>query len=148
MEIKDADILLVDDNPADVRLVQEALLESRLRNRLYVAGDGDEALTFLRREQGFAHMPIPDLVLLDLNLPRKSGREVLAEMKADERLKYIPVVILTTSNSDRDVVESYDLCASCYVRKPIQFDAFIEVVRSIENFWFTIVTLPKRDVSG
>lgn len=140
---KDAEILLVDDNPADVRLVREALRESRLRNELYVAGDGEEALAFLRREQGFADAPRPDLVLLDLNLPRKNGREVLAEMKSDPALKDIPVVILTTSNSDRDVLESYNLCASCYVRKPVQFQAFIDVVQSIQNFWFTIVTLPK-----
>ncbi len=140
---KDAEILLVDDNPADVRLVREALYESRLRNELHVVGDGEEALAFLRRESGFADAPRPDLVLLDLNLPRKNGREVLAEMKSDEKLKDIPVVILTTSNSDRDVLESYNLCANCYVRKPVQFRAFVEVVQSIENFWFKIVTLPQ-----
>ena len=140
---KDAEILLVDDNPADVRLVREALYESRLRNELHVVGDGEEALAFLRREAGFADAPRPDLVLLDLNLPKKNGREVLAEMKSDKMLKDIPVVILTTSNSDRDVLESYDLCANCYVRKPVQFQAFVEVVQSIENFWFKIVTLPQ-----
>jgi CheY-like chemotaxis protein len=140
---KDAEILLVDDNPADVRLVREALYESRLRNELHVVGDGEEALAFLRREAGFADARRPDLVLLDLNLPKKNGREVLAEMKSDKMLKDIPVVILTTSNSDRDVLESYDLCANCYVRKPVQFQAFVEVVQSIENFWFKIVTLPQ-----
>jgi len=140
---KDAEILLVDDNPADVRLVREALYESRLRNELNVVGDGEEALAFLRREAGFADARRPDLVLLDLNLPKKNGREVLAEMKSDKMLKDIPVVILTTSNSDRDVLESYDLCANCYVRKPVQFQAFVEVVQSIENFWFKIVTLPQ-----
>ncbi|MGA8203076.1 MAG: response regulator [Woeseiaceae bacterium] len=140
---KDAEILLVDDNPADVRLVREALYESRLRNELHVVGDGEEALAFLRQEAGFADAPRPDLVLLDLNLPKKNGREVLAEMKSDKMLKDIPVVILTTSNSDRDVLESYDLCANCYVRKPVQFQAFVEVVQSIENFWFKIVTLPQ-----
>ena len=140
---KDAEILLVDDNPADVRLVREALYESRLRNELHVVGDGEEALAFLRREAGFADAPRPDLVLLDLNLPKKNGREVLAEMKSNKMLKDIPVVILTTSNSDRDVLESYDLCANCYVRKPVQFQAFVEVVQSIENFWFKIVTLPQ-----
>jgi two-component system, chemotaxis family, response regulator Rcp1 len=140
---RDAEILLVDDNPADVRLVREAIYESRLRNALHVVGDGEEALAFLRRESGFADAPRPDLVLLDLNLPKKNGREVLAEMKCDEALKDIPVVILTTSNSDRDVLESYNLCANCYVRKPVQFQAFIDVVQSIENFWFKIVTLPQ-----
>ena len=140
---KDAEILLVDDNPADVRLVREALYESRLRNELHVVGDGEEALAFLQREAGFADARRPDLVLLDLNLPKKNGREVLAEMKSDKILKDIPVVILTTSNSDRDVLESYDLCANCYVRKPVQFQAFVEVVQSIENFWFKIVTLPQ-----
>jgi len=145
---KDAEILLVDDSPADVRLVQEALLESRLSNTLHVAGDGEDALAFLRRDPGFVDAPRPDLVLLDLNLPRKNGREVLSEMKFDRDLKDIPVVILTTSNSDRDILESYNLCANCYVRKPVQFQAFIDVVRSIENFWFTIVTLPKGDASG
>jgi CheY-like chemotaxis protein len=140
---KSVEILLVEDNPADVRLVQEALKESRLRNALHVTHDGEEAIEFLRRVGAFVDAPQPDLVLLDLNLPKKNGREVLAEIKGDAELKHIPVVVLTTSSSDRDVLESYDLHANCYVRKPVQFQAFIEVVQSIEDFWFAIVTLPR-----
>ena len=140
---KSVEILLVEDNPADVRLVQEALKESRIRNELYVTCDGEEGMAFLRREGAYATAPQPDLVLLDLNLPKKNGREVLAEIKNDPGLRHVPVVVLTTSNSDRDVLESYNLHANCYVRKPVQFQAFIDVVQSIENFWFAIVTLPK-----
>jgi CheY-like chemotaxis protein len=136
------EILLVEDNPGDVRLTIEALREGKVRNRLNVAEDGVKALAFLRREGPYASAPRPDLILLDLNLPKKDGRAVLAEIKADDRLKLIPVVILTTSKADEDIVRSYELAANCYVTKPVDLDQFITVVRSIEDFWLTIVTLP------
>jgi two-component system response regulator len=135
-------ILLVEDNPGDVILTREALIDSKIRNELFVARDGVEALAFLRREAGYADVPRPDIILLDLNLPRKSGREVLAEIKADESLRRIPVVVLTTSEDHRDVVASYDLHANCVITKPVDLDRFIEIVKSIENFWFSIVKLP------
>jgi CheY-like chemotaxis protein len=137
------EILLVEDNPGDVRLTQEALREGKARNNLSVAADGVEALAFLRREGPYADAPRPDLVLLDLNLPKKDGREVLAEIKADDDLRTIPVVILTTSKADEDIVRSYNLHANCYVTKPVDLDQFITVVKSIEDFWLTIVALPK-----
>jgi CheY-like chemotaxis protein len=136
------EILLVEDNPGDVRLTQEALHESKLRNNLSVARDGVEALAFLRREGSYAGAPRPDLILLDLNLPRKDGREVLAEVKSDPALRTIPVVVLTTSKAEQDVVQSYNLHANCYVTKPVDLEQFITVVQSIEGFWFSIVTLP------
>lgn len=135
-------ILLVEDNPGDVRLTMEALKEGKVRNDLNVVSDGVEAIAFLRHEGKYAASPTPDLILLDLNLPRKDGREVLAEIKADERLKHIPVVILTTSRAEQDVLKSYDLHANCYVTKPVDLDQFISVVKSIEDFWLTVVTLP------
>lgn len=137
-----AEFLLVEDNPGDVRLTREALKESKLRNRLNIVGDGVEALAFLRREGKYASAPRPDLVLLDLNLPRKDGREVLAEIKADPALKRIPVVIITSSEAEQDVLASYDLHVNCYVSKPVDLEQFIKVVRSIETFWLTIVKLP------
>lgn len=137
-----AEFLLVEDNPGDVRLTREALNESKLRNRLNIVGDGVEALAFLRREGKYASAPRPDLVLLDLNLPRKDGREVLAEIKADPALKRIPVVIITSSEAEQDVLASYDLHVNCYVSKPVDLEQFIKVVRSIETFWLTIVKLP------
>lgn len=137
-----AEFLLVEDNPGDVRLTREALNESKLRNRLNIVGDGVEALAFLRREGKYAGAPRPDLVLLDLNLPRKDGREVLAEIKADPALKRIPVVIITSSEAEQDVLASYDLHVNCYVSKPVDLEQFIKVVRSIETFWLTIVKLP------
>jgi CheY-like chemotaxis protein len=133
------EILLVEDNPGDVRLTIEALRESKVRNNLQVARDGVEALEMLRREGAVR----PDLVLLDLNLPRKDGREVLAEMKADPHLHTIPVVILTTSRAEQDVLRSYELQANCYISKPVDLEQFIAVVKSIEDFWLTIVTLPR-----
>ena len=136
------EILLVEDNPGDVRLTQEALAEGKIRNNLYVVGDGVEALAFLHREAPFTEMPRPDLVLLDLNLPRMGGIEVLSHIKADEGLKRIPVVILTTSNAEKDIVKSYDLHANCYITKPVDFERFIEVVQHIQSFWFSIVHLP------
>jgi two-component system response regulator len=137
------EILLVDDNPGDVDLARESLEESKMRNHLSVVEDGADALAFLRRQGKYADAPRPDVILLDLNLPGKPGLEVLAEIKADDALKHVPVVILTTSNNDADVLRSYDLHANCYVTKPLTFDRFIDVVQGIEHFWFTIVTLPR-----
>jgi chemotaxis family two-component system response regulator Rcp1 len=142
-EGRSIEILLVEDNPGDVRLTIEALREGKVRNNLSVATDGVEALEFLRRRGAFANAPRPDLILLDLNLPKKDGREVLAEIKADPDLKTIPVVVLTTSKAEEDVVRSYHLHANCYVTKPVDLDQFISVVRAIEDFWLTIVALPK-----
>ena len=136
------DILLVEDNPGDVRLTIEALKEDKLQNNLHVVKDGVEAIAFLRQEGEYAGVPSPDLILLDLNLPRKDGREVLKEIKADGRLKRIPVVILTTSQAEEDVLKTYELHANCYITKPVNLDQFIRVVRSIEEFWLTIVKLP------
>lgn len=136
------EILLVEDNPGDVRLTREALREGKVRNNLNVARDGVEALAFLRREGDFAGSPRPDIILLDLNLPKMDGREVLEEIKADPALRFIPVVVLTSSQAEKDIVRAYDLHANCYVTKPVDFEQFIHVVRSIENFWFTIVKLP------
>jgi CheY-like chemotaxis protein len=139
---KPVEILLVEDNPDDVTLTQEALDAGKVSNNLSVAWDGVEALQYLNREGPYADAPEPDIILLDLNLPKKDGREVLAEIKSDERLKHIPVVVLTTSQAEQDILKSYRLHASCYVTKPVDFDEFIEIVQSIEDFWFTIVKLP------
>ena len=143
MNGRPVEILLVEDNPGDVRLTVEALREGKVRNHLSVATDGVEALAYVRREGKYANAVRPDLILLDLNLPRKDGRQVLAEIKADVDLKTIPVVILTTSKADEDILHSYDLHANCYVTKPVDLDQFITVVKSIEDFWLTIVALPK-----
>ncbi len=136
------EILLVEDNAGDVLLATESLSTSKLVNRLHVARDGVEALEFLRQEGQFVHAPRPDLILLDLNLPRKDGREVLAEVKADDTLRQIPVVVLTTSTHEQDVASAYDLHANCYITKPIDLDQFMNVVNSIECFWLSIVKLP------
>jgi two-component system, chemotaxis family, response regulator Rcp1 len=136
------EILLVEDNPGDVRLTQEALRESRILNRMSVAEDGVEALAFLRQEGRFAQAPRPDLILLDLNLPKKDGREVLAILKSDPHLRRIPIVILTTSQAELDILKAYDLHANCYINKPVDLDQFLVVVKSIEDFWLTIVRLP------
>jgi CheY-like chemotaxis protein len=136
------DILLVEDSPADVDLTREALEDAKVRNTLHVVEDGVEALAFLRRDGQYAGAPRPDLILLDLNLPKKDGREVLAEIKADPTLRRIPVVILTTSEAEQDILRSYDLHANCYVTKPVDLEQFITVIRSIENFWLVIVKLP------
>jgi CheY-like chemotaxis protein len=138
------EILLVEDNPGDVRLTQEALKQNKVANNLYVAGDGVEALAFLRREGQYADAVRPDVILLDLNLPRKNGHEVLAEIKADEDLKRIPVVILTTSDAEQDIMTSYNQHANCFVTKPLDLHQFIEVVRNIEGFWLSIVKLPPK----
>jgi chemotaxis family two-component system response regulator Rcp1 len=141
-QVKPIVILLVEDNQGDVRLTREALNEGKVLNILHVARDGIEALAFLRQEGTFANAVRPDIILLDLNLPGKDGREVLAEIKADPHLRRIPVVILTTSKADEDVIRTYDLHANCYITKPVDLDQFITVVQSIEEFWFTIVKLP------
>jgi two-component system, chemotaxis family, response regulator Rcp1 len=136
------EILLVEDNPGDVRLTREALKDGKVGNRLHVVGDGVEALAFLRQEGKYAGVPRPDLILLDLNLPKKDGREVLAEIKADADLTRIPVVVLTTSRAEQDILQTYDLHVNCYITKPIDLEQFVEVVRRIEEFWLTIVILP------
>jgi chemotaxis family two-component system response regulator Rcp1 len=136
------EILLVEDNPGDVRLTQEALQEGKVYNNLHWVKDGVEALDFLRREGRHSGAPRPDIILLDLNLPKKDGREVLLVIKGDERFKQIPVVILTTSKAEEDVLRSYELHANCYITKPVDLDKFIQVVQSIDRFWLTVVTLP------
>jgi two-component system, chemotaxis family, response regulator Rcp1 len=141
---KPIDILLVEDSPGDVRLTREAFKDSKVLNRLHVVKDGVEALAFLRRESLFSKAVRPDLILLDLNLPRKSGQEVLAEIKEDPDLKRIPVVILTVSKAEEDILRSYNLHANCYVTKPIELDRFLEAVRGIEDFWLAIVKLPNH----
>ena len=135
-------ILLVEDNPGDVRLTQEALRDARLSNDLHFVGDGEAAMAFLRNEGRYADSPRPDLVLLDLNLPRKSGGEVLAEIKADPDLRRLPVVVLTTSAAERDILHAYDHHVNAYVTKPVDFADFMEAVRSVEDFWLTVVRLP------
>jgi two-component system, chemotaxis family, response regulator Rcp1 len=136
------EILLVEDNPGDVRLTQEALKTSKLWHNLTVVRDGIEAMAYLHREAMFPNATVPDLILLDLNLPKKDGREVLAEIKSDDRLKLIPVVVLTTSKADEDIIKTYTLHANCYIQKPVSFQGFSAVVRSIGDFWFTVVKLP------
>ena len=136
------DILLVEDNRGDVLLTEKALQDAKVRNNLYVVRNGVDALRFVRKEGEHAGAPRPDLILLDLNLPMKDGREVLAEIKGDPGLKRIPVVILTTSRAEEDILKAYDLNANCYVTKPVNFEQFMHVVRSIECFWLSIVKLP------
>jgi chemotaxis family two-component system response regulator Rcp1 len=138
------EVLLVEDSPGDVRLTREALKEGKIRNNLSHVPDGVEAMAFLRHEGPYADVPKPDIVLLDLNMPRKDGREVLAEMKADARLKRIPVVVLTTSEAEQDILKTYDLHANCYITKPVDLDQFISIVRSVENFWLQLVKLPRE----
>lgn len=135
-------ILLVEDSPGDVRLTQEAFKDSKLCNKVYVVGDGVEAMDFLYKKKKYTNASRPDIILLDLNLPKKNGREVLREIKGDENLKRIPVVILTTSKAEEDIIKSYNLHANCYITKPVDLNQFTRVVKSIENFWFTIVKLP------
>jgi CheY-like chemotaxis protein len=136
-------ILLVEDSPGDIRLTREVLRDAKIANELHIVGDGEQAMAFLRREGDYADVRRPDLILLDLNLPRKDGREVLAELKDDPELHLIPVIVLTTSAAEQDVLRSYDLKAACYITKPIDLDEFISVVRSIESFWLSIVRLPQ-----
>jgi len=136
------ELLLVEDSEPDVRLTREALKEAKMWNNLWVVEDGVEAIEFLRRKGRYADSPRPDLILLDLNLPRKDGRQVLLEIKADPALRRIPVVVLTTSRDEADVLRAYDLHANCYITKPVDFNRFMEVVKSIEDFWLTVVRLP------
>lgn len=136
------DILLVEDNPGDVRLTMEALKEGKVLNTLHVVSDGVSAVAYLRRDGAYAKAPRPDLILLDLNLPKKDGREVLEEIKKDPQLKRIPVVILTTSKAEEDILKTYNLHANCYITKPVDLDQFIKVVESIEGFWLSVVKLP------
>lgn len=140
----DLQILLIEDNPGDVRLTQEAFRDGRIVNRLSVARDGEEAMEFLRREGRHTNAHRPDLVLLDLNLPKKDGREVLEEVKSDDDLRRIPVIVLTTSSAEKDVLLSYELHANAYVHKPITYEDFLDAVRGIEDFWFRIVRLSPR----
>lgn len=142
MVTKPIDILLVEDNPGDVRLTKEALKEGKIKNNLFVAHDGVEALEYLNQEGEHAHAVRPDLILLDLNMPRMDGREVLEKIKNEPDLRRIPVVILTTSKSEEDIVKSYDLHANCYITKPVDLDQFINVVKTVEDFWLTVVKLP------
>jgi chemotaxis family two-component system response regulator Rcp1 len=139
---KPINILLVEDNPGDVRLTQEALKDAKVLNKLYVVEDGIEALAFLRQQQKYAKAVRPDLILLDLNLPKKDGREVLAEIKEDEGLKRIPVVILTVSKAEEDIINTYNHHANCYITKPVDLSQFLEVVKAVDDFWFSIVKLP------
>lgn len=145
MAVEPIEILLVEDNPGDARLTREALRESKMRNNLYVVEDGVEAMAFLRQEEGYRDAVRPDIILLDLNLPRKSGREVLQEVKDDPDLRRIPVVVLTTSDDERDIVTTYNLHANCYITKPVDISRFMTIVKNIENFWFTIVKLPPTE---
>ena len=140
---KAIEILLVEDNPSDVCLVKEALKDGKLRNRLHVVGDGEEAMAFLYHEGEYHDAPHPDLILLDLNLPKMDGRETLAKVKSCPTLRRIPVVVLTTSKSEEDIIKSYDLQANCFITKPVDLDQFIAIVQSIEHFWLSIVRLPE-----
>ena len=141
---KAVEILLVEDSPGDVDLARDALENGKITNHLSVVGDGVEAMAFLRREGAYADAPRPDLILLDLNLPKTDGREVLAELKADSRLRPIPVVVLTTSRQEEDVLRSYDLHANCFITKPMDLHQFMKVIGAIEDFWLTVVMLPPR----
>jgi CheY-like chemotaxis protein len=143
-DVKVIDVLLVEDDPGDVLMTREAFADHKLKNNLHVVDNGIDALAFLRKEGEHAEAPTPDLVLLDLNLPRMDGREVLAAIKSDERLGSIPVVILTTSEAEEDVLRSYQLHANAYVTKPVDFERFLEVVRQIDEFFVTVVKLPRR----
>jgi CheY-like chemotaxis protein len=146
--LKPIEILLVEDNIGDIRLTEEALKESNLIVNLHVARDGMEAMEFLRGEDGHDNAPTPDLILLDLNLPRKDGREVLQEIKNDADLKRIPVVVLTTSEAESDIITTYGFHANCYINKPVDMDQFIKIVQMLEEFWFTIVKLPPRGINS
>ncbi len=136
------EILMVEDSPTDRLITEEALEHAKLLNNLYVVEDGVEAMSFLRKEGKYSDKPTPDIILLDLNLPRKDGREVLAEVKSDNKLRMIPVVVLTTSKAEQDIIKAYGLHANCYITKPVDFDCFTQVVQAIQNFWFSVVTLP------
>lgn len=143
-DVRPVEILLVEDNPGDVRLTREALAENKVLNNLHVASDGVEALRFLHREKPYSSAPVPDLILLDINLPKKDGREILSEIKADRELRKIPVVVLTSSEAESDIVRSYNLHANCYITKPMDMTGFLNVVKNIRDFWFSIVELPSN----
>ena len=143
--VETIDILLVEDNPGDVRLTKEALKDAKVLNEVYVVQDGVEAMEFLHRKGNFANVPTPDMILLDLNLPKKDGREVLAEIKQDPKLKHIPVVVLTTSKADEDIIRTYNLHANAYITKPVDLNRFIEIMHTLEEFWFSIVKLPPKE---
>jgi two-component system, chemotaxis family, response regulator Rcp1 len=143
-DARPVEILLVEDSPSDAELTVEALKEAKVQNRLNIVEDGVEALAFLRREGKYARAPRPELIMLDLNLPRKDGREVLAEIKTDESLKTIPVVVLTTSRAEQDVLRAYSHHANCYITKPVDFEQFLHAVRCIQSFWLMVVTLPHQ----
>ncbi len=138
------DILVVEDNPGDARLIKEVLNEQKIYNSLFIVSDGVEAMNFLRNKGKYKDSPKPDLIILDLNLPKKDGREVLADIKADDDLKRIPVVIMTISQAEADILKSYNLHANCYITKPIDLNQFIKVIKTIEEFWFSIVKLPSK----
>jgi CheY-like chemotaxis protein len=148
VSVRPIEILLIEDNPGDARLTQEALREARVSNRLSHVHDGVEAMAFVRGEPPFADAPRPDLILLDLNLPRKDGREVLAELKDDPVLRLIPVVVLTTSEAEQDVLRTYELHGNCYITKPVDLEKFLHIVRAVESFWLAIVKLPRRREFG
>ncbi len=139
-----AKILLAEDNPGDVRLTKEALNDGKIANELYVVGDGIQALNFLRRKGEYSDAPTPDLILMDLNMPRMDGREALAEIKSDDALKMIPIVILTSSAADQDILSAYNLHANCYITKPVDLEQFMDVVQKIEDFWFALVRVPNH----
>lgn len=143
-DVRPIEILLVEDDPGDVLITTEALEHSKIANQLHTVSNGEEAIQFLRQEGEFADAVVPDLILLDLNLPRKDGREVLAEVKDDPQLRRIPIVVLTTSQAEEDIIRSYDLHANAYVAKPVDFEQFVSVVRQIDEFFFTVVRLPQR----
>ena len=145
MDTRPIDILLVEDNPGDVRLTKEALRDAKVLNEIHVARDGVEAMQFVHHEGSFSNAPMPDLILLDLNLPKKDGREVLAEIKKDPKLKHIPVVVLTTSKADEDIIKTYNLHANAYITKPVDLNRFVEIMHALEEFWFTIVKLPPKE---
>ncbi|MDP1557911.1 MAG: response regulator [Nitrosomonas sp.] len=145
-QFRPINILMAEDNPTDVMLTKEALASSKIISELHIVDDGVEAIAFLYQQGKYIHVPRPDLILLDLNMPRKSGLEVLAELKQNMSLKSIPVIILTTSNSDEDIAEAYGHYTNCYIRKPMDFDSFIQIIQSVQHFWFQIVTLPTKSI--
>ncbi len=144
-KMKPVDILIVEDNPGDARLIKEVINGNKIQCQLHLVKDGVEAMNFLNRKEEFTGSPRPDLIFLDLNLPKKDGREVLAEIKTDDNLKQIPVVVMTTSQAEEDILKSYSLHANCYVTKPLDLDQFVNVVKSIEDFWFSLVKLPTKE---
>lgn len=144
LNLSSINILLVEDNPGDIRLTKEVLKEGKIRNNLSVVTDGEEALLFLKKNGQYINVVTPDIILLDLNLPKKDGREVLSQIKDDDLLKTIPVIVLTTSDAEQDIKNVYENHANCYITKPVDFNQFISVIRSIENFWLTIVKLPRN----